>query len=74
MARVECEVSDVSYRHPDNDEWTVTAICVRCGLCDHEVEVHGDSDRSVRRGLGMLREECPRGERNFYVADEDGRS
>lgn len=41
----------------------VRAICERC---DHETESFGDDVPSVRRCLVLLRETCPRRERNFY--------
>jgi hypothetical protein len=49
----------------------VPGLCITCGFCGHEVEVYGVSDRSARRGLVMLREECPLGERNWYVCEGD---
>jgi hypothetical protein len=44
---------------------------VSATLRETETESYGTSEASVRRCLVMLREECPRGERNFYV-DADG--
>ena len=69
--KVECEVENAELDGDDAD--SVPGICVKCGRCDHTVEVFGHSLRSVRRGLIMLREECPEDEKNFYVAatDED---
>lgn len=65
--RVLCSVSEIDM---EGDHGDVQGICVRCNRCEHEVEVYGTSDRSVRRGLVMLREECPNDESNFYVAEE----
>lgn len=65
--RVECTVEEVEL---EGDYDTVPGVCVTCGRCDRQVEVFGDSDRSIRRGLVMLREECPNEESNFYVTDE----
>ena len=64
--RVKCESDEVEL---EGDYGPVAGLCVRCGRCDHEVEVYGTSGRSLRRALIMLREECPFGESNFYVAD-----
>jgi hypothetical protein len=64
--RVECEVEEAEL---EGDYGPVDGLCVRCGRCDHEVEVFGTSGRSVRRALVMLREECPNGEENYYTAD-----
>lgn len=46
----------------------VDGVEVCCGRCGHTVEVFGTSDASVKRGCVMLREECPKGESNFYAA------
>lgn len=66
--RVKCEVEEVTL---EGDCGEVEGVCVRCGRCDHEVEVFGTSARSVRRGLMMLREDCPQGEDNYYTAEGD---
>lgn len=43
--------------------------CTRCGQC-----VSGaDSDRGIARSLVMLRNTCPRGERNWYVREHRNR-
>jgi hypothetical protein len=44
----------------------VEATCTRCG---HTTESFGTSDASIRRCLVLLREECPKEERNFYVEE-----
>lgn len=45
-------------------------ICSRCGF---EVEVRGTGHGSVRFGARRLKDECPRGENNFYnVGHWDG--
>lgn len=69
--RVLCEVGQIEM---EGDYATVEGVCVRCSRCEHSVEVFGTSDRSIRRGLVMLREECPEEESNFYVTDEDASS
>ncbi len=66
--KVDCEVSSVDM---DGDYATIPGVCVTCTRCQHEVEVYGESGASIRRGLLMLREECPKGESNFYTADGD---
>lgn len=57
--KVECEIADVE----------IEAESGACSRCGHEVESFGTGDASVRRSLVTLRDECPKGERNFYVAD-----
>lgn len=51
--------------------YPVESIEATCSRCKHSVEVFGRSDASIRRACLMLREECPRGENNFY-ADSGG--
>jgi hypothetical protein len=48
----------------------IPGVSVCCGRCGHTVEVYGTSDASIKRGCVMLREECPKGEKNFYVAED----
>lgn len=64
--RVRCDVEEITM---DGDHCEVEGVCVTCSRCGHEAEVYGTSPRSVRRALVMLREECPEGEDNFYVAE-----
>lgn len=65
MARVETVVDEIEM---DGDFGTVPGLSVTCKRCGHEVEVYGTSDASARRGGVMLAQECPRNEKNFYVA------
>jgi len=67
-AQVMCEINLTS-REGDygRDIESVNATCSRCG---HETSSFGTSASSVRRCLLLLREECPKGEMNFYVADD----
>lgn len=65
--KVECEVEAVEL---EGDHATVDGVCATCTRCGHEVEVFGTSERSVRRGLATMREECPEGEDNFYTAED----
>ncbi len=67
--RVECEVAEVDLTNEDGRD--VPGICVTCSRCDHETESYGTGDNSVKRCLVLLREECPKGESNFYVESED---
>lgn len=66
--RVACEVVEVEL---EGDYASIEGLCVSCSRCYHEVEVYGTSGRSVRRAMVMLREECPRGEANWYAAEDD---
>jgi hypothetical protein len=55
----------------DGDYTSVEGIRLTCERCGHEVEVYGTEERSLSRAAVMLKEECPKGERNYYVVEED---
>ena len=67
MARVQTTTSLVEL---DGDYGTVEGIEVTCDRCGHSVESFGTDDPSLMRCGYLLREECPRGEQNFYVVGE----
>lgn len=67
--RVECEVEETE--EIGDHGGPVPSVCVTCGRCDHSVVIYGTSDASVRRGLATLRDECPEGENNYYVAEDE---
>ena len=67
--RVTCEISRVTLQNgAGHDVEGVTAFCTRC---EHSTESFGTGDSSIRRCLVLLREECPNGEKNFYVQEGD---
>ena len=56
----------------ENDEgYPVDGVRATCTRCGHVTESFGTSDASYRRCLGLMREECPRGEHNWYIDDEE---
>ncbi len=67
MAKIKCTIA---FDSEENDYGTESP-CVRviCSKCQHETTSFGDSDASVKRCLALLKEECPRGEKNFYVEE-----
>ncbi len=65
--KVECEITPTELDGDDGRQ--IDSVRARCTHCDHETEAYGTSDRSIRRCLVQMREECPRGENNFYVAE-----
>lgn len=69
MARVTCEIEHVELEGEHGK--MIPSVCATCSECGHTTESHGQHDRSVRRCLVLMREQCPQGEENFYVA-EDG--
>lgn len=70
MSRVECEVHYVNMINDDGIE--VDGVEVVCSRCGHKTTSFGTSERSVKRCLALMRDECPEGERNFYVGDVEG--
>lgn len=65
MSRVEVKIEEVDLENEDSRE--VPGVRATCQECDHEVESFGTSDRSRRRCLALLRDDCPLGEENYYV-------
>jgi hypothetical protein len=65
---VECEIHRVMLY--DNDDRQVPGVMAVCSRCDFETESFGRKGASVRRCLVEMRNSCPRGEDNFYVADD----
>lgn len=69
MARVKCEIEETELENDDGRSIPgVTATCNRCG---NETESYGTSEASILRCLAMMRDDCPLGQHNFYVEDED---
>lgn len=64
--KVTCAVEEVDL---DGDYGSVPGIEVECQRCNHVTESFGTSERSVKRCLALMREECPEDKSNFYVAD-----
>jgi hypothetical protein len=48
----------------------VAGVSAECSECEHVTESFGTDERSRVRCLAQLRDECPRGENNWYVDDE----
>lgn len=67
MAKVECTVEEHPVKSQIDD--MVDGVVVTCGRCGHATECCGTEEKSIRRALAMLREECPQGEENFYVEE-----
>ena len=47
----------------------VEGTCTRCGNTEQSF---GESERSKNRCLALMRENCPEGESNYYVAEDRG--
>ena len=53
----------------EGDYGFVDGLRVTCSRCEHYVDVAGTTGSSARRGALLLRQDCPRGESNFYATD-----
>jgi hypothetical protein len=67
--KVACSIDLVELENDDGRE--VEGVQATCSRCGNETQSFGTEPVSVRRCLVLMREECPEGELNFYVA-EDG--
>lgn len=65
--KVECEVEETEV---ENEHGRMQpSVKVTCGRCGHTTQSFGTGEKSIRRCLMLLKEECPEGENNYYVAD-----
>ena len=64
MNAITCTVEEAELE--DENGFDVPGVIVTCGRCGHSEESFGTSERSVRRCLVLLRENCPEGEQFFY--------
>lgn len=67
MAEIECMIEEVEIENEDGR--MVPGVMATCSECDHSVESFGTHDGSIKRCLAVMREECPKGENNFYVEE-----
>ena len=66
--KVKCALQYVELANDEgHDALGVFATCTRC---EYREESFGTFEAAVRRCLVLLREKCPRNERNFYGVDE----
>ena len=68
--KVACEVTHGVTENDSGRE--VECTTVTCSRCDHATESYGTTERSALRSLALLREECPKGEDNFYYDEDEG--
>jgi len=67
--KVECEIEEDDVENEGGR--LIDGVVATCSRCGHTTESCGTSDASVRRCLVLMREECPQGENNFYVVEDD---
>ena len=65
--RVECKVE--TDQLDDGKGGMQPGVRVTCGRCGKTTESFGTSERSIKRCLVMLRENCDEGEENYYVEE-----
>ncbi len=68
MSRVGCDIEETELWSDDANR-DIPGVCATCQQCGNTTESFGTSESSVRRCLALMREECPEGEENYYVAD-----
>jgi hypothetical protein len=59
-----------SYIDVEVDHGSVEGVEVTCDKCGHSEESGGTHEGSLNRCAYLLRENCPNGEKNFYVITE----
>ena len=69
MAKREVDV-EINETEMEGERGFIDSVEATCGRCGHCTSSYGTSSASVRRCLVKLREECPKGEHNFYRADD----
>lgn len=62
---IECDVYETRITSDGGRE--VDGVVAECTACHYETESYGTGSASVNRCLALMRDECPMGERNFYV-------
>lgn len=66
---VECLVDHTYAENESGNEQE--CVVVECSECEHTERSWGHSDRSVRRCLVLMGQNCPEGADNFYVIGEE---
>jgi hypothetical protein len=59
----------VAYVDLEGDNGPQAGVEVTCNRCKHTAESFGEGSESIRRCLALLREDCPRNEKNWYVEE-----
>lgn len=69
MDKVSCRIEE---EERDNSKGrSVKGICATCTLCDHKTFSFGTGENSIKRCLATMREECPEGEKHYYIDEAD---
>lgn len=65
MAHITITISEETL---EGDYGPVDGVVADCSRCGHRTESFGTSENSIQRCAILMRQECPRGEQNFYEA------
>ena len=63
--QVKCKISRATLTNDDGLE--IEGVIATCSRCKLRKKSFGTSSLSIKRCLVLLRENCPRNEKNFYV-------
>ena len=63
IMKVECEIEQVELEATNGAP--VDSVRATCERCQHTTESFGTGEKSVKRCLVLMRQECPEGEENF---------
>jgi hypothetical protein len=58
---------ELSYGTLNSEGRDIDSVFVKCTKCGYSTSCYGTSMRSVSRGCALLRANCPRKEKNFYL-------
>ena len=64
MSLVDCDITDIEM--DGSNGYPVASVLAECRICGFVTSSYGTSEASIRRCLAMMREECPRRQRNYY--------
>ena len=66
---VPCSIETITLVNESDIE--VEGVQATCADCLHETTSFGIGEASIRRCLALMREECPLGDSNWYVDEDD---
>lgn len=60
----------VDFVNVEGDNRTVPGVRGTCMGCSHKEECFGQTERSVKRLMVVMRENCPEGGEHYYVEED----
>ncbi len=69
--KVECEVTQIQIPTEYGERLFIDGVHALCSKCGHATQSYGRGEKSIKRCLVLLREECPENEANFYVESNE---